>query len=106
MMNEFDKVTRAALQFATALKDCLNEEEDRELFNFDKIDIEEISGNDLILAMYGAVMFVTTSLTDFDGDRLDFLNVLNHLLLQKALGDQQKNLNGLFGYDDESEEDE
>lgn len=105
-MNEFDKVTQATLQFATALKDCLNDEEDRELFNFDKIDIEEISGNDLVLAMYGAVMVVTTSFTDFDGDRLDFLNVLSHLLLQKALEDQQKKLNGSSDCGDESEEDE
>ncbi len=74
-------------QFFTALTDCFKDEDDRDSNEFSAIDPGTISGNDMILAMFAAFRLTVKLITDFDGDLLDFINVLNHLLLQEARED-------------------
>lgn len=77
--------TQSVVMFAAALQDCFKEEEDRELDTFGKIDLEKVSGNELILEMFYAFLFVFCDLTSAKPDVLEFLNILHRLILKEAI---------------------
>jgi hypothetical protein len=82
-MDRRDEVT---VQFMTALNDCFKDEEERQSEAFSPIDLDEINANDLILAMFFATMHIVKHLTNLEGDPLDFVNVITHLLFQDEKG--------------------
>lgn len=84
-MEELTKKEEMTLQFAIALKDCFNDEDNRELEAFSPIDLDkDVDVNDIILAMFNAVRITFHVLTSYECDPIDFMAIIMHLLLQEV----------------------
>lgn len=85
-MRELTKREEMTVQFATALKDCFRDEDDRESDVFSPIDLNSNAddANGIILAMFNAVRIIFLELTSHDCDSIDFMAIITHLLLQEV----------------------
>lgn len=75
-------------QFYTAITDCFKPEEERSLDSFPQIDdqiIEDEDGSALTLSIFMAFKMFVCQISDFDGDPLDFINVLTHFLMMENI---------------------
>ena len=77
-------IEKKALQFAVALSDVYQDEDNRELEAFSKLEMTDDATED-ITAMLLAMRLVCERLTDYDGDLIDFTHVLNKLAVQHIM---------------------
>ena len=77
-------IEKKALQFAVALSDVYQDEENRELEAFSKLKMTDDATED-VTAMLLAMHLVCERLTGYDGDLIDFTHVLNKLAVQHIM---------------------
>lgn len=77
-------IEKKALQFAVALSDVYQDEDNRELEAFSKLEMIDDATED-ITAMLLAMHLVCERLTGYDGDLIDFTHVLNKLAVQHIM---------------------
>ena len=85
------KIEEKAVRFLTALVDVYRDEENRELYAFDKLEFEDDATVD-VTAMLIAFNTVVGHLTGYEGDLIDFTHLLNRLafqyLMEKGVQDE------------------
>ena len=79
-----DKLKDKVTWFVCALTDVYREEEKRELYAFDKLELEDDLTEDMT-AMLLAMMVMCQKLSSYDGDLIDFTHVLNKLAVQHVM---------------------
>ena len=77
-------IEKKALQFAVALSDVYQDEDNRELEAFSKLEMNDDATED-VTAMLLAMHLVCERLTSYDGDLIDFTHVLNKLAVQHIM---------------------
>ena len=82
--NAEEKVCQKALHFLAAILDVYRDEEKRELYAFDKLDLNDDITEDFT-ALLLAIHVVMQELTGFDGDLIDMTNALNKLAFQHLM---------------------
>lgn len=75
------KTEEKALIFLTALTDVYRDEENRDLGAFEKLEFTGDFAGD-VTAMLIAVKAMVESITEYDGDIIDFTHMLNKLAVQ------------------------
>lgn len=87
------EVKEKTIRFITALADVYQDPENRELEDFQKLEIVEDMTSDMT-AMLIAMHFLCENLTGYDGDLIDFTHVLNKLavqyIMEKATDDERQ----------------
>lgn len=81
-------VENKALQFVAALADVYRDEDDRELYAFEKMEMSEDITEDFT-AMLVAMSILFDRVSGFDGDLIDFTHILNKLAVQYVLEKQE-----------------
>ena len=81
-------IEEKALHFIAALADVYQDEDNRELEAFSKLEMTDDATED-ITAMLVAMQFVCQLLTGYDGDLIDFTHVLNKLAVQHIMEDRE-----------------
>ena len=82
------KTEEKALRFMTALLDVYRGEDNRELYVFDKLDLDPEDATDDFTAMLLAMQAVYKRLTgDAESDLVDFTHILNKLAVQSIMGE-------------------
>lgn len=79
-----DKMSQKALRFLTAILDVYRDEEKREMYAFDKLDLNDDITEDFT-ALLLAIQVAMQELTGFDGDLIDMTHVLNKLAFQHLM---------------------
>ena len=77
-------IEKKALQFVVALYDVYQDEDNRELEAFSKMELTDDATED-VTAMLLAMHLVCERLTGYDGDLIDFTHVLNKLAVQHIM---------------------
>lgn len=85
-----DKLKDKTTRFVCALSDVYRDEDKRELYAFDKLEVEDDLTED-ITALLLAMVAMCQTMTDFDGDLIDFTHMLNKLVLQHIIEGKENN---------------
>lgn len=88
-MNEREFSNRVAI-FLTAIQDMYKGEDEREAFGLSKLELTDETLTDDFTAMIYAVYMFFRRITKEDMDIIDFVGVINRLVIQHIFGKSEK----------------
>lgn len=91
-MSEKEFSNRVAI-FLTAIQDMYRAEDEREAFGLSKLELTDGTLTDDFTAMIYAVYMMFRQITKEDTDIIDFVGVINRLVIQHIFGNPEKTEN-------------
>lgn len=85
-----NKHANKVLQFLTAIQDCYKEEDDRESYDFGKLELSNDELTDDFIAMLRAQKILYENITGDKVDLIGFTHIQNRLVFQHIIENEKK----------------